>query len=248
MTNEAQNTGTAKNAIRSTNPSAPDGRGCPRLPVALHRDPGALHLPGPGAQQDGDNQRADRQVGARAAHPQQQAARDHWHLGQPAVGELHDEHGGTPFGALRQSMPSLLNIGYAKPVPRLARRMILLHGWTYDIHSYVDVAPLLAAKGYRVIVPYLRGYGSTRFLSAHRPGMPSSPFVAVDVIALMDALKMHSAIVAGYDWGARTADVVTALAGARQGPGLRQRLPDHHLERRTGKPLPPQAEWSWWYQ
>src|SRR5216117_3293374 len=111
------------------------------------------------------------------------------------------------FGSLKQIDAGLLNIGYAEAGPASGPAVILLHGWPYDIHSYVDVAPLLASKGYRVIVPYLRGYGTTRFLSSDtfRNGQQSA--LARDVIDFMDALSMEKAIIAGFDWGARTADI-----------------------------------------
>src|SRR3981081_4457317 len=117
----------------------------------------------------------------------------------------------TSFGPLKQIDAGVLNIGYAEAGPNGGPVVILLHGWPYDIHSYVDVAPLLASSGYRVIVPYLRGYGTTRFLSneTFRNGQQSA--VALDIIALMDALKIEKAILAGYDWGARTADIMAAL-------------------------------------
>src|SRR3954470_1534482 len=117
----------------------------------------------------------------------------------------------TSFASLKQVDAGVLNIGYAEDGPADGPPVVLLHGWPYDIHSYVDVAPLLAAKGYRVIVPYLRGYGTTRFLAREslRNGQPSA--LALDTISLMDALKIEKAIVAGFDWGARTANIVAAL-------------------------------------
>jgi pimeloyl-ACP methyl ester carboxylesterase len=117
----------------------------------------------------------------------------------------------TSFGSLKQIDAGLLNVGYAEAGPANGPAVVLPHGWPYDIHSYVDVAPLLAAAGYRVIVPYLRGYGTTRFLSSGtvRNGQPS--VVAVDIIALMDALKIEKATIAGFDWGARTANIIAAL-------------------------------------
>src|SRR5436305_14013286 len=116
----------------------------------------------------------------------------------------------TSFGALKQIDAGLLNVGYAEAGKSDGPAVVLLHGWPYDIHSYVDVAPRLASAGYRVIVPYLRGYGTTRFLSSDtlRNGQQSA--LAVDIIALMDALKITKAIVAGFDWGARTADIIAA--------------------------------------
>src|ERR1035437_7285130 len=117
----------------------------------------------------------------------------------------------TSFASQKQIDAGLLNIGYAEAGPTNGAPVILLHGWPYDIHSYVDVAPLLASAGYRVIVPHLRGYGTTRFLSDQtiRNGQPS--VVALDIIALMDALKIEKAIIAVFDWGARTADIMAAL-------------------------------------
>jgi pimeloyl-ACP methyl ester carboxylesterase len=124
----------------------------------------------------------------------------------------------------------------------------LLHGWPYDIHSFVDVAPLLASAGHRVIVPYSRGYGSTRFLSNEtmRNGQPSA--VAVDIIALMDALKIEKATLAGFDWGARTADIIAALwpercKGLVSVSGYLIGSPESEKS-----PLPPKAEFAWWYQ
>ena len=115
------------------------------------------------------------------------------------------------FGPLKQIDAGVLNIGYAEAGPANGPAVILLHGWPYDIHSFVEVAPLLASAGYRVIVPYLRGYGTTRFLSSETVRNGQQAAVAVDVIALMDALKIEKAILAGFDWGARTADIVAAL-------------------------------------
>ena len=117
----------------------------------------------------------------------------------------------TSFGPLKQIDAGVLNVGYAEAGPADGPAVILLHGWPYDIHSFVDVAPLLASAGYRVIVPYLRGYGTTRFLSSEtlRNGQQSA--LAVDIIALMDALKIEKAILAGFDWGARTANIIAAL-------------------------------------
>src|SRR5215510_4568550 len=117
----------------------------------------------------------------------------------------------SKFGALRLIDAGVLNVGYAEVGPTDRPAVMLLHGWPYDIHSFVDVAPLLAQAGYRVIVPYLRGYGATRFLSSEtlRNGQPSA--LAVDTIAFMDALKIDKAILAGFDWGARSANIIAAL-------------------------------------
>jgi pimeloyl-ACP methyl ester carboxylesterase len=156
--------------------------------------------------------------------------------------------GNTSLGPVRQIDAGLLNIGYAELGPARGRVVVLLHGWPYDIHSYVEVAPLLAAKGYRVIVPYLRGYGTTRFLSGEtlRNGQPSA--LAVDLIALMDALKVEKAIIAGFDWGARTADIVAALWPARCEALVS--VSGYLIgSQNAGKlPLPPPSELQWWYQ
>src|SRR3954471_16468101 len=115
------------------------------------------------------------------------------------------------FGMLKQINAGVLSVGYAEAGPDDGPAVILLHGWPYDIHSYADVTPLLASAGYRVIVPYLRGYGTTRFLSDATPRNGQQSVIAVDIIALMDALKIEKATIAGYDWGARTANIIAAL-------------------------------------
>jgi pimeloyl-ACP methyl ester carboxylesterase len=117
----------------------------------------------------------------------------------------------TSPGPLQQIDAGVLNIGYVEAGPAGGAPVVLLHGWPYDIHSYVDVAPLLASAGYRVVVPYLRGYGTTRFLSPETPRNGQQAALAVDTIAFMDALRIEKAVVAGYDWGARTANIVAAL-------------------------------------
>ena len=117
----------------------------------------------------------------------------------------------TSFSPLKQIVAGVLNVGYAEDGPANGPAVILLHGWPYDVYTYVDVAPLLASAGYRVIIPYLRGYGTTRFLSSDTPRNGQQAALAVDVIALMDALEIDKAIVAGCDWGARTANIVAAL-------------------------------------
>src|SRR5678815_1566263 len=120
-------------------------------------------------------------------------------------------NGSGAFASLKQIDAGVLNIGYAEDGPATGPAVILLHGWPYDIHSFVDVAPLLASVGYRVIVPYLRGYGTTRFLSSETFRNAQQSVVALDVIALMDALKIEKATVGGFDWGARTACIIAAL-------------------------------------
>lgn len=152
------------------------------------------------------------------------------------------------FGLLKQIDAGVLNIGYAESGPTDAPVVMLLHGWPYDIHSFVDVAPLLTAAGYRVIVPYLRGYGTTRFLSSEtfRNGQQSA--IALDIIALMDALQIEKAILAGFDWGARTADIIAALWPERCKALVS--VSGYLIgSQESGKiPLPPKAEHEWWYQ
>jgi pimeloyl-ACP methyl ester carboxylesterase len=155
---------------------------------------------------------------------------------------------GASFGPLNQVDAGLLDVGYVEAGPSGGPAVMLLHGWPYDIHSYVDVAPMLASEGYRVVVPYLRGYGTTRFLSdkTFRNGQQSA--LAVDTIALMDALDIESAIVAGFDWGARTADVVAAIWPDRC-RGLVSVSGYLIGSQEAGKiPLPPEAEHQWWYE
>ena len=154
----------------------------------------------------------------------------------------------TAFRSLRQVDAGLLRVGYAEAGPDNGPAVVLLHGWPYDIHSYVDVAPLLASAGDRVIVPSLRGYGTTRFLSNDtiRNGQPSA--LGVDVIDLMDALKIDKAIHAGFDWGARTADIVATLWPERCKAlvSVSGYLIGSQAAGKT--PLPPKAELQWWYQ
>src|ERR1700681_2123920 len=154
----------------------------------------------------------------------------------------------TSFTPLKQIDAGLLNVGYAVAGPANGPPVILLHGWPYDIYSFVDVTPLLASAGYRVIVPYVRGYGTTRFLSSEtfRNGQPSA--VALDLIALMDALKIENATLAGFDWGARTANIVAALWPERCKAMVS--VSGYLIgSQESGKmPLPPKAELEWWYQ
>ena len=154
----------------------------------------------------------------------------------------------TSFRSIKQINAGLLSVGYAEDGPSDGPAVILLHGWPYDIHSYVDVAPLLASKGYRVIVPYLRGYGTTTFLSNATVRNGQQSVVGLDIIALMDALKIQKATIAGFDWGARTADIMAVLwperckaivpvGGYLIGSPAANKMP-----------LPPKAEFAWWYQ
>ena len=152
------------------------------------------------------------------------------------------------FDQLKQIDAGVLNVGYAEAGPAAGPVVILLHGWPYDIHSFADVTPLLTSAGYRVVVPYLRGYGSTRFLSekTFRNGQPAA--VAVDIVNFMDALKIPKAILAGFDWGARTANIIAALWPERC-KGLVSVSGYLIGNQESGKiPLPPQAELLWWYQ
>jgi pimeloyl-ACP methyl ester carboxylesterase len=171
-------------------------------------------------------------------------------IGSTSADEVGQVKPGTSqsLGPLKQVDAGLLNVGYAEAGPSSGPPVILLHGWPYDIHSYEDVAPLLGSAGYRVVVPFLRGYGTTRFLSnaTFRNGQQSA--VASDIITFMDALKINKAIIAGFDWGARTADVIAALWPERCKAivavsgylitNLKANL----------QPLPPAAELGWWYQ
>src|SRR6201991_2161986 len=154
----------------------------------------------------------------------------------------------TAFAPLRQIDAGVLNVGYAEAGPADGAPVILLHGWPYDIYSYVDVAPILAAAGYRVIVPYLRGYGSTRFLSPDTPRNAQQAALAADVIALMDALKIDKAIVAGFDWGARCADIVAAMWPDRCKALVSVSGYLIGSQALNKAPLPPKAELNWWYQ
>jgi len=154
----------------------------------------------------------------------------------------------TSFGALKQVDAGLLSVGYAEAGPPDGPAVMLLHGWPYDIHSYADVTPLLAARGYRVIVPYLRGYGTTRFLSEAtlRNGQQSA--LGADAIALMDALGIGEAIFGGFDWGARTANVVAALWPGRCTAMVSVSGYLIGSQAANQAPLPPSAELAWWYQ
>jgi pimeloyl-ACP methyl ester carboxylesterase len=154
----------------------------------------------------------------------------------------------TSFAALKQIEAGVLNIGYAEAGPADGPVVILLHGWPYDIYAFVDVVPLLAQAGFRVIAPWLRGYGTTRFISADTPRNGQQGALAMDVIALMDALKVEKAVLAGFDWGARTADIVAAIW-----PGRTKALVSVSgyligSQAANRMPLPPSAELQWWYQ
>ena len=154
----------------------------------------------------------------------------------------------TSFASLKQVSAGVLNVGYAEAGPGDGPPLLLLHGWPYDIYSYVDVAPLLASAGYRVIVPYLRGYGTTRFLSDAAPRNGQQSAFSVDAIALMDALKIEKATIAGYDWGARTANIMAALRPERCKAMVS--VSGYLIGSRDANrmPLPPKNELEWWYQ
>jgi pimeloyl-ACP methyl ester carboxylesterase len=154
----------------------------------------------------------------------------------------------SPFGALKQVEAGDLSVGYAEAGPADGPAVLLLHGWPYDIHSYAEVTPVLAADGYRVIVPYLRGYGSTRFLSGAVPRNGQQSVLAADAIALLDALGIGEAIIGGFDWGARTANVIAALwpVRCRAMVSVSGYLIGNQAAGQA--PLPPSSELAWWYQ
>lgn len=166
------------------------------------------------------------------------------------AGHLSSLEPGTPtsFAALKQIDAGLLNIGYAQAGPVDGPAVILLHGWPYDIHSYVDVAPLLASNGYRVVVPFLRGYGSTRFHLRETFRNAQQSAVALDIIALMDALNIRTAIIGGFDWGARTAAIIAALRPERCKALVAVSGYLITNVKAQQRPLPPKAELGWWYQ
>ena len=176
-------------------------------------------------------------------------------VGLPSIGSTSANEadpikpGTSPsLGSLKQVDAGVLNVGYADVGRRSGRSVILLHGWPYDIHTYEEVAPLLASAGYRVFVPYLRGYGTTRFLSRETPRNGQQSVIAIDVIALMDALRIEKAIVAGCDWGARTANIIAALWPERCKALVS--VSGYLIGSRDANkmPLRPKAELEWWYQ
>ena len=156
--------------------------------------------------------------------------------------------GDSSFPSVKQIRAGALDVGYVDMGPRQGPVVMLLHGWPYDIYSFADVAPILVAEGYRVVIPYLRGYGSTRIVDAATPRNAQPAALATDVIDLMDALRIKKAILGGFDWGGRTADVVAAIWPARV-KGLVAVSGYLIGSREAGeKPLPPKAELQWWYQ
>jgi len=169
-------------------------------------------------------------------------------LSSPANAQASKPQSMSSFGPLKQIDAGLLRIGYAEAGPSEGPPVILLHGWPYDIHSFVDVAPILAKAGYRVIVPYLRGYGTTRFLSdeTFRNAQPAA--VALDIIALMDALKIQKAVFGAFDWGGRTANIIGALWPERCKAMVSVSGYLIGSPAANKAPLPPKAEFDWWYQ
>lgn len=167
----------------------------------------------------------------------------------PSRAEAAPARASTP-GLFRidQIEAGVLSIGYSEVGPADGQAVILLHGWPYDIQSYADVAPALGAAGYRVITPYLRGYGTTRFLSGETPRNGQQAALAADVVALMDALQIRSAILAGYDWGARTANIVAAIWPERCKAMVSVSGYLIGSQKANQQPLPPGAEQAWWYQ
>jgi pimeloyl-ACP methyl ester carboxylesterase len=155
---------------------------------------------------------------------------------------------GAAFAPLKQVRAGDLEVGYGEAGPPGGPVVILLHGWPYDIHSFVEVSPLLAAAGFRVITPYLRGYGTTRILSAGTVRNGQQAALAMDVIALMDALKVDKAVIAGFDWGARTANIVAALWPERCKAMASVSGYLIGSQAANKAPLPPKAELAWWYQ
>ena len=154
----------------------------------------------------------------------------------------------TPLGPVRQIQAGALDVGYVDTGPADGPAVVLLHGWPYDIHSYEGVTPRLAAAGYRVIVPYLRGYGTTRFLSEGTVRNGQQAALALDAVALIDALGIETAIVAGFDWGARTADVMAVLWPERCKAIVS--VSGYLISSPAGNqtPLPPQAAFAFWYE
>jgi len=166
---------------------------------------------------------------------------------QPAQPENHVAVA-DDFGPLKHIKAGVLEVAYVEQGPADGPVVILLHGWPYDIHSFQEVAPALAAKGYRVLVPYVRGYGETRFLSADTPRNAQPAALASDVIAFMDALQVKRAVLAGFDWGARTADIVSALWPERVKALVSVSGYLISSQQAAKAPLPPSAELQWWYQ
>jgi pimeloyl-ACP methyl ester carboxylesterase len=175
--------------------------------------------------------------------------------GGPLLAQSGDSKSGTvrpgthtAFAALKRIEAGVLDVGYAEAGPADGPVVILLHGWPYDIYAFVDVVPVLAQAGFRVIAPWLRGYGTTRFLTGETPRNGQQAALATDVIALMDALKIDKAVIAGFDWGARTADIVAAIWPQRVKALVSVSGYLIGSQQANANPLPPSAELQWWYQ
>jgi len=164
------------------------------------------------------------------------------------TGKRTSTGGHTTFKSIKHIKAGVLDVAYAEDGPAHGQPILLLHGWPYDIYSFVDVAPILAAAGYRVIMPWLRGYGETRFLAAGTPRNGQQAALAQDAIALLDALKIDQAVVAGFDWGARTADILAAVWPQRCKALVSVSGYLIGSQEANRAPLPPKAELQWWYQ
>jgi len=160
----------------------------------------------------------------------------------------HEDQATRWFDTVKQIDAGVLNVGYVDEGPASGPVVLLLHGWPYDIQSYAAVAPLLTEKGYRVIVPYVRGYGTTRFRSANTARNGQQSALAADTIALLDALGIQRAVIGGFDWGSRTAGIMAALWPHRCKAVVC--VSGYLIVNREAnlQPLPPRAELGWWYQ
>lgn len=167
--------------------------------------------------------------------------------GRPAV-VANLAQADEPFGPLKHVHAGVLDVAYAELGPATGPVVILLHGWPYDIRSYEKVAPALAAKGYRVLVPYARGYGATRFLSPGTMRNAEPVALAKDLVDFMDTLRIRRAVLAGFDWGARSADIVAALWPERVKALVSVSGYLIGSQASGSQPLPPEAELQWWYQ
>jgi pimeloyl-ACP methyl ester carboxylesterase len=163
---------------------------------------------------------------------------------KPAI----DESPTTRFGPVKQVDAGVLNVGYVEAGRAGDPAVILLHGWPYDVHSFAEVTPILASAGFHVVVPYLRGYGSTRFLSDDTMRNGQQAVLAQDIVGFMDELNIERAIVAGFDWGARSADIIAALWPDRCSALVSVSGYLIGSQRAGNLPLPPEAEQQWWYQ
>ncbi len=165
----------------------------------------------------------------------------------PSGGQGNETSGAT-FGPVKQVEAGSLNVGYVDAGPLDGPAVVLLHGWPYDIHSFAEVTPILTGAGCRVVVPHLRGHGTTRFLADETARNGEQAAVAVDVIALLDALGIGEAVLGGFDWGARTAAIVAALWPERCNGLISVSGYLIGSQQAGEQPLPPAAELQWWYQ